>query len=86
VELLRRRPDLVEAVGCGQPGRVEQVLAVEEQLRPAVGGDRELLAVLVGQFQRPWREGAVAQFIHDGLGGIGVQQVVGGHLGDRAQG
>jgi hypothetical protein len=54
-------------------------------LRPAVRRHRELPAVLPGQLERARRERAAAQLVHDGLGGVRVDQVVGGHLRDRGE-
>jgi hypothetical protein len=85
VQRARRVQDGVVGGRGGQPGRVEEVLAVVEQLRPGVTGHRELRVAVPGELQRPLVEGVRAQRLHH-LGGRGlVHQLVGGQRAHRRQ-
>jgi hypothetical protein len=72
-----RRPDRLEGGGPGQPGLVEQVLAVDQQLGPAVAGHGHRLAVLLHQAEAPLGKGLAPKGVDDGGGRIGVGDAVG---------
>ena len=61
----------------GEPSLVEQVLAIDEHLRPAVARDGDELAIDRIEIERALGERSLAEGIDDGLRGRGVDQVGG---------
>ena len=75
VQGLRGGEDVLVGLRRGQPRGVEEVLAVDQQLRPPVAGDRQLGVSVPGQGQGLLGEGVLPQSVHDGGGRVGEERV-----------
>jgi hypothetical protein len=72
--------------GRGQAGLRQQVLAVDQELQPGVGGHGQVVSPVAGEAQGVRVERAAAETVDDLAGGLRVEQAVGVHLPDLADG
>ena len=76
VELLGGRAHVVERLRRLQAGLLEQVLAVDQQLAPAVARDAGRLAVAGHEVERLLGEGLRSELVDDRLRGLGVEDLL----------
>ena len=72
-------------VGLGETGRLEEVLAVDEQLDPRLARDRQLGVAVGGQLERALAERRRVEALEHLGRGVGVEQLVGRERADLAE-